>query len=149
YGENLVGAPKSVRGAFDYERKAYNKEMIQNDIKNYAKQFDYEPIVENAARLPGGTKKYKKFIVCGMGGSHLAADILKTWHPELDIIIWSNYGLPPLPDKELKERLIITSSYSGGTEETIDAFNAARAKRLTVAAIATHGKLIALAEKNN
>jgi glucose/mannose-6-phosphate isomerase len=117
--------------------------MIADDIKNYAKQFQYEPKVENAAKL----KKTKKFIVCGMGGSHLAADILQAWHPELDIIIWSSYGLPLLPEKELKDRLIIVSSYSGGTEETIDAFMTAQKKRLSVAVIATGKKLISLAEK--
>ena len=122
--------------------------MILDDIKNYAKQFEYAPIIENAAKLPTGAKKCKKFIVCGMGGSHLAADIMKAWHPELDIIVWSNYGLPPLPDAELKERLVILSSYSGGTEETIDAFAAAKEKRLPMAVVAARGKLIALAEKN-
>jgi glucose/mannose-6-phosphate isomerase len=118
--------------------------MILDDIKNYAKQFEYEPVIENAAKL----KKCKKFIVCGMGGSHLAADILKSWHPELDIIVWSNYGLPLLPEAELKERLIILSSYSGSTEETIDAFTMAKAKRLNMAVVATRGKLISLADKN-
>ena len=119
--------------------------MILEDIKNYAKQFEYVPVIENPAKL----KKAKKFIVCGMGGSHLAADIIKEWHPETDIIIWSSYGLPPLHDADLKERLVILSSYSGGTEETIDAFNAAKAKRLNMVAIAARGKLISLAEKNN
>ena len=118
--------------------------MILDDIKNYPKQFEYEPAIENVGKL----KKSKKFIVCGMGGSHLAANIIKAWHPELDIIVWSNYGLPPLSDAELKERLIIVSSYSGGTEEAIDAFNTAKTKKLNFAAIASHGKLIALAEKN-
>ncbi len=126
--------------------------MILDDIKNYAKQFEYEPIIENAAKLPGAgaasAKKPKKFIVCGMGGSHLAADLMKAWHPELDILVWSNYGLPPIAEAELKERLIILSSYSGGTEETVDAFTAARAKKLNIAVVAVHGKLISLAEKN-
>lgn len=117
--------------------------MILEDIKNYPKQFAYEPIVENAGKL----KKAKKFVVAGMGGSHLAADIIKTWHPELDLMVWHNYGLPALRDADLKERLIILSSYSGNTEETIDAFNAARAKRLAVAVVASRGKLINLAEK--
>lgn len=117
--------------------------MILDDIKNYQKQFSYEPKVENAGKL----KKAKKFVVAGMGGSHLAADILKAWKPHLDIVIWSNYGLPPLAEKDLKERLIILSSYSGGTEETVDAFNTARAKHLSVAVIAARGKLINLAEK--
>jgi hypothetical protein len=118
--------------------------MILEDIKNYAKQFEYEPNIENIGKL----KKFKKFVICGMGGSHLAADIIKAWHPEADIIIWSDYGLPPLPEKELKERLIIASSYSGGTEETIDAFTVAKAKHLEIAVIATYGKLITLAQKN-
>lgn len=119
--------------------------MLPDDIKHYAKQFEYEPRVENAAKF--GKKKFAKFIVAGMGGSHLAADILKAWHPELDVIVWSNYGLPPLREKDLRERLVIVSSYSGGTEEAIDAFMAARAKHLTVAVVATRAKLIALAQK--
>ncbi len=117
--------------------------MILDDIKNYAKQFDYEPKIENAGKL----KKAGKFLVMGMGGSHLAADILKDWHPELDIIIHSDYGLPALREKDLKERLVILSWYSGGTEETIDTFNLARAKHLNVAVLAARGKLINLADK--
>src|SRR5258708_3619280 len=117
--------------------------MLVDDIKHYQKQFEYEPKVENAGKL----KKASKFLVVGMGGSHLAADLLKAWHPELDIVIWPNYGLPLLREKELKERLVILSSYSGNTEETIDAFNMAKAKHLTMAVIASRGKLIKLAEK--
>ena len=117
--------------------------MILDDIKNYARQFEYDPIVENAGKL----KKSKKFIVAGMGGSHLAADIIKAWHPELDLVVWSNYGLPMLREADLKDRLVIVSSYSGNTEESIDAFTMARAKHLKVAVIASRGKLINQAEK--
>lgn len=119
------------------------KIMIQDDIKNYARQFSYEPLVENAGKLKG----FKKFVVCGMGGSHLAADVLKAWHPELDIIIWPNYGLPPFHEKDLKEHLIIVSSYSGNTEEAIDALTAAKNKKLNIAVIAAGGKLIRSAQK--
>jgi len=118
--------------------------MIYDDIKNYNKQFAYEPKVENAAKLKKGIKK---FVVAGMGGSHLAADILKAWKPELDIRIWSDYGLPPLSASDFKDRLVIISSYSGNTEETIDAFNAAKAKHLPMAVVAAKGKLIFLAQK--
>lgn len=124
--------------------------MLLDDIKNYAKQFEYEPLVENPSSLKlrrAGVAKFTKFLVCGMGGSHLAADILKAWHPELDIIVWPSYGLPALREKDLKERLVIISSYSGTTEEAIDAFNAARAKHLTMVVIAARGKLINLAQK--
>ncbi len=115
--------------------------MIYDDIKNFSKQFAWEPQVENVEKLSG----YKKFIVAGMGGSHLAADLIQTWRPDFDVIVWSNYGLPPLSLKELKERLIIASSYSGNTEETIDAFEMAIKKKLNVAAVASGGKLITMA----
>jgi glucose-6-phosphate isomerase len=118
--------------------------MLPQDIKNYTSQFAYQPVLENAGKLK---KKFSKFIVAGMGGSHLAADIIKAWHPEVDLIVWSNYGLPPLHEKDLKERLIILSSYSGHTEEVLDAFAAARAKHLAMAVIASDGKLVRLAEK--
>ncbi len=119
--------------------------MILDDIKNYARQFEYEPKVENTNKL--AKKKFTKFLVAGMGGSHLAADILKAWHPELDIVVHAAYGLPTMRDKDLKERLVIVSSYSGNTEEAIDAFHAARAKHVTLAVIAARGKLISLAQK--
>ncbi len=118
--------------------------MLPQDIKNYASQFAYQPILENAGKLK---KKFSKFIVIGMGGSHLAANIIKAWHPEADLVVWTNYGLPPLHEKDLKERLVIASSYSGNTEETLDAFSAARAKHLAVAVVAAGGKLLRYAEK--
>ena len=128
--------------------------MIQDDIKNYPKQFEYEPLIENAAKLPAvlkgkgpGKPGSKKFIVCGMGGSHLAANLLVAWRPDLHVVVWSDYGLPPMHEKNLKDHVVIVSSYSGNTEETIDAFNAARAKKVSVIVIAAGGRLLRLAEK--
>ena len=117
--------------------------MITDAIKNFPKQFEYEPTVENAA----GLKSHRRFIVAGMGGSHLAADILKSLRPDLDIMIHSDYGLPKWNEHDLVESLVIASSYSGNTEETIDAFNTAREKNIPVVAIATGGKLLELARE--
>ncbi len=118
--------------------------MLPQDIKNYATQFAYRPVLENAGKLK---KKFNKFIIAGMGGSHLAADIVKAWHPELDLTVWSNYGLPKINEKILKESLIILSSYSGNTEETIDALAVATAKHYPVAVVSSDGKLIRSAAK--
>jgi len=112
-------------------------------IKNFTAQFKYQPKIINKNKY----KAAKKFIVLGMGGSHLAADVLAGAQPQLKIVIHKNYGLPNLDDKELKESMIIASSYSGNTEEVIDGFKKALAKKLNVVAIATGGKLITLAKK--
>ena len=114
-------------------------------IKNFNKQFECEPKIENQERL----KKREKFIVVGMGGSHLAADLLKIWNPYLEMIVHKNYGLPDIQGKYLKDTLVILSSYSGNTEETIDAFEKAREKNLSMAAISIGGKLLELAKKHS
>jgi glucose/mannose-6-phosphate isomerase len=118
---------------------------MEEDIRNFLKQFEYNPVIENEINL----KKFNKFIVVGMGGSHLAADLLKTANPYLDVIAHKNYSLPVLSDKDLEDRLIIASSYSGNTEETIDALEKALSKNLNVAIVSKGGKLMEIAQKNN
>ncbi|MDP2695657.1 MAG: SIS domain-containing protein [bacterium] len=110
--------------------------MLPADIKDFNQQFVYQPEIKNAGRL----KKFKKFVVVGVGGSNLAAGLIKIAEPNSDIIIHRDYGLPAASD--LKERLIICSSYSGNTEEVINALDLAIKKKLAVAVIATGGKLL-------
>lgn len=117
--------------------------MMQEAIKNFPRQFLYEPQIENVERL----RQYARFVVIGMGGSHLAADILKTWDPALPLIIHSDYGLPPLPEEDLQSHLVIVSSYSGNTEETIDGFMEAGKRGYARAAVSVGGKLLALAKQ--
>lgn len=118
---------------------------MYEDIKNFHKQFEYQPVIENVKRLALG--KVEGFIIAGMGGSHLSADLIKVWRPDFPLQVWMNYGLPPLPKKELKESLIIASSYSGNTEETISVLVAARKNKLAAAVVSSGGKLIRMAKK--
>lgn len=118
---------------------------MKEAIKNFNRQFEYEPKIENAA----GFRHFDKFIVVGMGGSHLAADLLKAWNPYLDVVIHENYGLPAFSDEELKEYLVILSSYSGNTEEVLESFNEAIEKKLACVVVSVGGKLIELAKKHN
>ncbi|MBI2100377.1 MAG: hypothetical protein HYT48_03520 [Candidatus Vogelbacteria bacterium] len=120
-------------------------------IKGLPNQFVWEPVVENAGNLEakpplGGLAS--KFIVCGMGGSHLAAGFLKIANPKLDLLIHRDYGLPRVPDYFLKDSLIIASSYSGNTAETIDAFKSAHDASLKTAVITTGGILLDLAKSS-
>lgn len=112
-------------------------------IKNFSKQFKYEPVIVNIKKL----KKYKRFVVLGMGGSNLVADLLKIRNPKLDIISHRNYGLPAWEPKVLKESLIIANSYSGNTEEVISGFIEAIKNKYPVAAVSIGGTLLELARK--
>jgi glucose/mannose-6-phosphate isomerase len=114
-------------------------------IKNFNKQFEYQPQIEGSLSLEG----VKNFIAVGMGGSHLAADILNSYDPSFSILIHKNYGLPPLPEEILKQSFIILNSYSGDTEEVIDSFNLALEKQLKMVSITYNGKLLELSKKYN
>ena len=118
--------------------------LMYEAIRDFAKQFEWEPRVVNEKKR----KKFKKFIVAGMGGSHLAADLLKSYDPYLDITIHKDYGLPAFSGEVLKNSLIIASSYSGNTEEIIDAYERALKTDLPLGVMASGGKLLDLAKKN-
>ncbi|OGM90999.1 bifunctional phosphoglucose/phosphomannose isomerase [Candidatus Wolfebacteria bacterium RIFCSPLOWO2_01_FULL_45_19] len=115
---------------------------MRDTILNFCGQFKYEPEIINPDKLG----RFNKFIIAGMGGSNLVADLLKIRAPEIDIIAHRNYGLPTVPD--LSQRLLIANSYSGNTEETIDSLNHAFKKSVPATVVATGGKLIELAKKH-
>ena len=118
---------------------------MSESIKNFPKQFEFEPVIENRERfLPA-----KKFIVAGMGGSNLASGLIRVGIPKIEIVIHRDYGLPDWPDPSFKDTLVIASSYSGNTEETIDAFHTALSKKVNVAVVTAGGELLQLAKKNN
>ncbi len=117
---------------------------MEEAIKNFHTQFEWKPEVVHADKLP----TVSKYILDGMGGSHLAADLLHAYRPATDLSIFSDYGLPLLPPERLSDTLFIASSFSGNTEEAIDFAEQAFAKKLRLAAIAKGGKLLAFAEKH-
>ena len=88
-------------------------------------------------------------IITGMGGSAIAGDVLKTYLADITnmrIEVNKKYELPKWADENT---LVIVSSYSGNTEETVSAYRDAIRKKCHVLCIATGGKLKELFKKNN
>jgi len=83
----------------------------------------------------------ENIVVCGMGGSAIAGDILSAYiDPFIDLPVYvhRDYGLP----KEASDgSLVIISSYSGNTEEAVSAYEAALERGLTVVGVTTGGTL--------
>lgn len=115
---------------------------MEQAIQDFHKQFLFQPVIVNSGYL----KRARRFVVGGMGGSHLSAGLLQGLKPELDMVIHRDYGVPALSDA--KERLYIASSYSGNTEEMIDFAKTAHKKRYAVATISVGGKLLEFAREN-
>ena len=113
-----------------------------DQIRDFNKQFEFQPVIEN-----GHVGNYTKFVIAGMGGSHLAADLIKTREPYLDLIVHKDYGLPKISDES--GRLFIASSYSGNTEEVVDFLESAIEKGLPTVVVSTGGKLIEIAKEKS
>lgn len=113
-------------------------------IKRFVEQFSYEPEIMNEDKLV----RKDRVIIAGMGGSRLVGDILRMWKPEKEIIVHSDYDLPAVSKERLRDSLVVANSYSGNTEETIDAALKAIGLGLSLAVVAGGGKLIDIAKEN-
>lgn len=84
-------------------------------------------------------------IVAGMGGSALAANLVKSW-PGLSVPFEfiRDYSLPNYVSTNT---LFIASSYSGNTEETLAALGEAQEKSAQIIVIAAGGKLADIAKE--
>ncbi len=94
-----------------------------------------------------------KIFFSGMGGSGLAAKVYKSWPGvKLPFEIIQDYSLPKYFDSKT---LIVVSSYSGNTEETISVMqqlldsNLAEDKRPMIVTMASGGKLKEISEQNS
>ena len=88
-------------------------------------------------------------VICGMGGSAIGGDLAKSLINDslkVPIFVSRNYSVPNwVNDKSL----VICSSYSGNTEETLSAFSDAKSKGARIIGISTGGELSKLLDESN
>ena len=84
----------------------------------------------------------KQIIVAGMGGSAIGADLVKAYiapTATISMEVHRDYNLPAWADGP--DTLVIVSSHSGNTEETLSAMNTAIERGCRLLAISTGGKI--------
>lgn len=109
-------------------------------LRNFGDQLSWRPEVENKERLESG----KRVFICGMGGSRLGGDLVQAMLPTHDISVHADFGTPP---HATPSSLVVISSYSGETEEALDAFERAGERKIPRAVITSGGKLLEIARK--
>jgi glucose/mannose-6-phosphate isomerase len=104
---------------------------------------------ENVLRfeLPREYTKISNVVIAGMGGSAIGGNIVRRLalaESKMPVWVHRDYGLPAFVDGST---LVIASSYSGNTQETLSAFAKALGTRSKKLVITSGGKLKHLAEK--
>ncbi len=97
--------------------------------------------------LPEDYREVSRVVILGMGGSAIGADLVSNLvvsEAKLPVIIHRDYNLPAFIDSKT---LVIASSYSGMTEETLSSFKQALETNSKKLVITTGGKLKIMAEE--
>ncbi|EKD49211.1 MAG: hypothetical protein ACD_63C00222G0001 [uncultured bacterium] len=121
------------------------------DKHNYKKAIEEFPDqITQALELAKDAKVHGDFdsaCICGMGASAFARDLITTYASNTNPIwVAREYNLP----REITDKtLILASSYSGNTEETLSCFNEAKERGLKIIGFSKNGKLEELCDKHN
>jgi glucose/mannose-6-phosphate isomerase len=137
--------------------------MLLDDFHQF-KNYDPEHMLEKIDRLPEQLEtawqlghrqvvpdfpEIKRVLIAGMGGSAIGADLLVSYisgQCRIPVIVHRDYDLPAWADGP--ETLVITSSHSGNTEETISAYDEAVGNRCSLMVVTTGGKLAEMAKQS-
>lgn len=92
------------------------------------------------------TERINNIVVCGMGGSAIGGDLVKSYllnTIEVPIYINRDYSIPAFVNQHT---LVVGSSYSGNTEETLNAFKVAGKAGAQRVAVSTGGKIAGICQ---
>lgn len=116
-------------------------------IEDLPRQWREAEEIARAAKIDG-VGEPKNIVVLGMGGSAIGGDLVKSLlepAAKTPIAVNRDYGLPAWVDENT---LVVASSYSGNTEETLTAAAEAQRRGAKIVALTTGGQLAQQAEAN-
>ena len=119
------------------------------EINNLPEQLGFAYQLGMKHHLPDW-KDFQQVVIAGMGGSAIGADLLASYAASLaplPVSVHRDYGLPFYARGA--ETLVICSSHSGNTEETLEVFDAALRAGCRIIAVCTGGELAKRAKANN
>jgi len=114
-------------------------------IKDLPKQVRDAWTIARAAQLPPAHGDVRNITVAGMGGSAIGGDLaaaLLAGELKVPMQVHRDYGLPAYVGRD---SLVIASSYSGNTEESLSSFEEAQRRGARVLVLTTGGKITELA----
>lgn len=126
---------------------ALDPDDMYRRINDFPDQIAQAWELSRSVELPDEYRSVSSVVITGMGGSAIGGSLLASYgSPELPVpvVVWRGYGLPALVSADT---LVIAASYSGNTEETLSALEAARARGARLLAVTTGGRVGALADE--
>lgn len=117
------------------------RQRVLGSLRLFAKQCSTGFREARAVKFPLSYRSVEKIVIVGMGGSALGSDVVRSvFRPQLrqPLTIVNDYELPAAVDRRT---LVVLSSYSGTTEEVLNAANEARRRRARITGLTRGAKL--------
>lgn len=118
-------------------------------IINFPTQLKEALIIGQSYKFKAEQKEFSNIVLTGLGGSGIGGSIVQNFvfdKLKIPFIVNKDYFLPAFVNKH---SLVIVSSYSGNTEETLASMQQALKAKATVVCITSGGKIAELAKKKN
>ena len=116
-------------------------------IENFTKQLSEAISIGENAILSPSSLKINNILISGLGGSGIGGTIVSEIAAKtslLPITVNKDYFLPAFVNENTH---VIISSYSGNTEETLQAFETALDRKAKITCITSGGKILELAKE--
>jgi glucose/mannose-6-phosphate isomerase len=122
------------------EVKKIDSNNVAGSIQAFDDQLNSAWEEMKSVDIPTEYRNVKNIVVSGMGASALGAHFVRrVYDLSLPLQIVNNYALPAFVNSDT---LLIVSSYSGNTEETLSTFADGQKKSAKIFGISTGGKLV-------
>ena len=115
-------------------------------VANFSKQLTEAIAIGKNAKLSASQNKISNVLICGLGGSGIGGSVvaeLVVGNANVPINVTKGYFIPSYVNENT---LVIISSYSGNTEETLNCMNLAIAKNAKIVGITSGGKVLEMSK---
>ena len=116
-------------------------DMMENLISAFPANITEALAIAKASIIKPAKQEITNIVICGMGGSGIGGRIVEKWiEDEINIPV-NGVSAYSLPNYVNENTLVIGSSYSGNTEETLSCIEEAISKNAQIIGITSGGKL--------
>jgi len=122
---------------------------MKNLVAGFSRQLKEAIEIGKHAQLSRSSVEISNVHICGLGGSGIGGNIvseLVAMQASVPVNISKGYFIPAYVNAHT---LVIISSYSGNTEETLQCMEQALQKKAKIVCVTSGGKVAEIAKKNN